>query len=382
MKFFHLSDLHIGKTVNEFSMLEDQAFVFEQILGHVRAQRPDAVAVAGDVYDKSIPGIAAVRLYDDFLTQLAAENVPVLVISGNHDSPERLEFGGRLMEKSNVYVYGAYDGSVHTVRLEDEWGPVVFHLLPFVRPAAVRGFFPERQIENYEDAVSAAVSGDVLNTAERNILVAHQTVTYKGQALIRSESETDPVGGIGGVDAGIFAAYDYVALGHFHAPQSVGRKNIRYAGSPLKYSLSEEKHTKTVTMVEMKEKGNIEVTQYPLAPLRDMRSIKGKIGELTKEEVVHAANSDDYIYVTLTDEQEAVGAHSRLRSVYPHVMEIRFDNARTRASSDFSVAAAPDVKTAEELFGDFYKEQNGMPLNETQQKTIQALLDRKGGALP
>ena len=269
MKLIHLSDLHIGKRVNEFSMIEDQKYILNQILEIIREEEPDAVLIAGDIYDKSVPSAEAVEVFDDFLVSLAEAELPVFLISGNHDSAERLSFGGRILEKSRIHVSPVYHGETAPVTLRDSWGPVRVFLLPFVKPSQVRAFFPDREIETYTDAVAAAVESMDVDEKERNVLITHQFVT----GSVRCESEELSVGGTDNVDAGVFEAFDYVALGHLHGPQSAGKETVRYCGSPLKYSFSEVRHQKSVTVLELREKGQVTVKTRPLTPRRDLETI-------------------------------------------------------------------------------------------------------------
>ena len=255
MKLIHLSDLHLGKRVNEFSMIEDQEYILREILGIVREEEPDGVLIAGDIYDKSVPSVEAVELFDDFLKRLARQKTPVFIISGNHDSPERLAFAAELIEPSGIYIAPAYNGKVAPVSLSDAHGEVHIYMLPFIKPVHVRRIFPEDKVESYTDAVRAAIAHMNVAESERNILMTHQFVT----GAARSDSEDICVGGSDNVDASVFQVFDYVALGHIHGPQNAGGEKARYCGSPLKYSFSEAGHRKSVTVVEMEEKGQVKV---------------------------------------------------------------------------------------------------------------------------
>lgn len=381
MKFFHLADLHIGKTVNGFSMLEDQRFIFAQVIEYIATEQPDAVLLCGDIYDKTVPGADAVALYDDLLTALAGTGVPALVISGNHDSPERLAFAGRLLESSGIHMYGQFDGSLHAVTLADAFGEVDFYMLPFIRPAAVRPFFPDASIESYTDAVTAALEGAATGAKKRSVLLAHQYVTSRGEEPLRAESETEPVGGLNAVDAALFAPFCYVALGHLHGAQKIGSERVRYGGSPLKYSFSEWRQQKSVAMVELNAEGGVQTTLLPLSPRHDMRKIRGPIDALLRADVVNEVDPLDYLHITLTDEQHPPDAHGRLRAVYPNMMDIEFDNSRTRAASAFTGDAAVEQKTAAELLADFFAEQNGRPMNPAQQALAETLLRKAEGTL-
>lgn len=373
MKFLHLADLHLGKRVNGFSMLEDQAHILRQILAILDDEQPDGVLIAGDVYDKSVPSVEAVELLDSFLTELRARGVPVLLISGNHDSPERLAFGGRVMDSCGIHISPVYDGALAPVTLHDEFGPVHVWLLPFVKPAHVRRWFPDADIESYTDAVAEAVAHMDIDTAARNVLVTHQFVT--GGA--RSGSEELSVGGTDNVDSGVFAPFDYVALGHLHGAQHIGRETIRYAGSPLKYSFSEARQHKSVTVVTLGEKGDVQVRTVALTPLRELREIRGSYDELTARSFYeHTTYRSDYLHLILTDEQDVFDAMSRLRTIYPYLMTLDYDNARTRAAGGMSVPAETERRTPLELFEALYTRQNHRPMSEVQRAYIAQLMEQ------
>lgn len=373
MKFLHLADLHLGKRVNGFSMLEDQAHILRQILAILDDEQPDGVLIAGDVYDKSVPSVEAVGLLDGFLTELRARGVPVLLISGNHDSPERLAFGGRVMDSCGIHISPVYDGALAPVTLQDAFGPVHVWLLPFVKPAHVRRWFPDADIESYTDAVAEAVAHMDIDTAARNVLVTHQFVT--GGA--RSGSEELSVGGTDNVDSGVFAPFDYVALGHLHGAQHIGRETIRYAGSPLKYSFSEARQHKSVTVVTLGEKGDVQVRTVALTPLRELREIRGSYNELTARSFYeHTTYRSDYLHLILTDEQDVFDAMSRLRTIYPYLMTLDYDNARTRAAGGMSVPAETERRTPSELFEALYLRQNHRPMSEVQRAYIAQLMEQ------
>lgn len=373
MKFLHLADLHLGKRVNGFSMLEDQAHILRQILAILDDEQPDGVLIAGDVYDKSVPSVEAVELLDGFLTELRARGVPVLLISGNHDSPERLAFGGRVMDSCGIHISPVYDGALAPVTLHDTFGPVHVWLLPFVKPAHVRRWFPDADIESYTDAVAEAVAHMDIDTAARNVLVTHQFVT--GGA--RSGSEELSVGGTDNVDSGVFAPFDYVALGHLHGAQHIGRETIRYAGSPLKYSFSEARQHKSVTVVTLGEKGDVQVRTVALTPLRELREIRGSYDELTARSFYeHTTYRSDYLHLILTDEQDVFDAMSRLRTIYPYLMTLDYDNARTRAAGGMSVPAETERRTPLELFEALYQRQNHRPMSEVQRAYIAQLMEQ------
>ena len=373
MKFLHLADLHLGKRVNGFSMLEDQAHILRQILAILDDEQPDGVLIAGDVYDKSVPSVEAVGLLDGFLTELRARGVPVLLISGNHDSPERLAFGGRVMDSCGIHISPVYDGALAPVTLQDAFGPVHVWLLPFVKPAHVRRWFPDADIESYTDAMAEAVAHMDIDTAARNVLVTHQFVT----GGTRSSSEELSVGGTDNVDSGVFAPFDYVALGHLHGAQHIGRETIRYAGSPLKYSFSEVRQHKSVTVVTLGEKGDVQVRTVALTPLRELREIRGSYDELTARSFYeHTTYRSDYLHLILTDEQDVFDAMSRLRTIYPYLMTLDYDNARTRAAGGMSVPAEAERHTPLELFEALYQRQNHQPMSEVQREYIAQLMEQ------
>ena len=370
MKLMHLSDLHLGKIVNGFSMLEDQKYILAQILELARSERPDGVLIAGDVYDKRVPAAEAVGVLDGFLTDLA-QIAPVFVISGNHDSAERLAFGGRLMTAAGVYVSPVYDGTVRTVELADEFGPVQIHLLPFLKPVQVRRFFPEAEIANYTDAVRTALSYIDRADGARHVLVTHQLVT--GAALCDSEELS--IGGSENVDAEVFEGFDYVALGHLHGPQRAGGDHIRYCGTPLKYSFSEEKHHKSVTMVTLGEKGSVQIDTLPLKPLRDLKVIRGNYQELMARSYYQNTDlPESYLHIILTDEEDVPEALGRMRQVYPYIMKLTYDNTRTRDQQNPLDQRVDARKTPLELFRQLYEAQNNQPMTEQQDEFLARLI--------
>lgn len=370
MKFIHLSDLHLGKRVNEYSMLEDQKYILTKVINIIDEENPDGVLIAGDIYDKSVPGAEAVQLFDDFLYRLSERKLQVFVISGNHDSPERLAFGGRLMDRSGVHLSPVYDGTVSCVDLEDAYGKVHVYMLPFLKPSHVRRFYPEENIETYTEAVRTALLNMPTEPAERNVLLTHQFVT----GAERSESEELSVGGSDHVDALVFQGFDYVALGHIHGPQNAGTDHIRYCGTPLKYSFSEAGHQKSVTIVELGEKGSLSVRTAPLKPRHDLRKIRGTYMELTARSFYEGAPVDDYLHVTLTDEEDVPDAAGKLRVIYPNLMKLDYDNERTRAHIQIMDAEAADRKTPLELFMEFYEKQNGQPMKKEQKEFSMELI--------
>ena len=377
MKFLHLSDLHLGKRVNEFPMLADQKAILAQILKIADDERPNAVLIAGDVYDKSVPPVEAVELFDDFLVKLAARKLPVYVIGGNHDSPERLAFCNRLIDASGIHISPAYGGDVRPLSLADGYGKVNIYMLPFVKPANVRRYFPEEQIESYTDAVRVAISKMQVNAAERNLLVTHQFVT----GAARCDSEEISVGGADNVDLSVFDAFDYVALGHIHGAQNISPR-VRYCGTPLKYSFSEAKQQKSVTVAELKEKGTLEIRTVPLTPERDMHEIRGTYEEIaSKNFYENTTYRSDYMHVTLTDETDVPDAMAKLRAIYRNLMTLSYDNTRTRARTELGAAAETEKKTPLDLFAEFYEKQNGVPMDEEQRAFVRELIEKEGDAI-
>lgn len=436
MKFIHLADLHIGKRVNAFPMLEDQRYILKQILTILREEQPDGgVILAGDIYDKAIPSAEAVELFDEFLTHLAALRLRVFIIAGNHDSPERIAFGNRLMDRSGIYLSPVYDGHVKRITCPDTASavtlsaanavdpnagtrpvtsasvalsaanavdlnagthsvesvstsaaastcpPVDVYLLPFLKPANVRRFYPEETIESYTDAMRVAIAHMDIDPTHRNLLVTHQFVT----GASRSDSEDISVGGSDNVDASVFAPFDYVALGHLHGPQQMGEEGgpiIRYAGTPLKYSFSEARHHKSVTVVEIGEKkadGVVDVCigTRELRPLHDMREIRGSYEELTLRANYEGTATDDYIHATLTDEIEVPDAARHLQVIYPNLMKLDYDNARTRGQGSERLELEQlEEKSPLDLFSELFEKQNHKEMTEEQARYIEAQMEK------
>ena len=373
MKLIHLSDLHLGKRLNDFSLGEDQEYILNQILGIVESEAPDAVVIAGDVYDKAIPSVEAVGLFDEFLVRLAKLNTQIFVISGNHDSPERIAFGNRLLDAAGLHLSPVYSGRVEPITLEDAFGPVHFYLLPFVKPLHVRRFYPDDPTDTYTQALSAAVEHMDIDESQRNILVTHQFVT----GAARSDSEELCVGGADNVDSAVFQVFDYVALGHIHSPQHCGSEKVRYCGTPLKYSFSEVKDQKSVTVAELKEKGNLTIRTVPLKPLRELVELRGTFAELTdKSFYEHTTWQTDYTHLTLTDEEDIPDAIGKLRLIYQGLMKLDYDNARTRSNGEITGAEAQRARSPLELFADFYALQNNRPMTQEQLVFVEELLSR------
>lgn len=389
MKFLHLSDLHIGKRVNEFSMLEDQKYILNQILTLADREKVDGVWIAGDIYDKTVPSAEAVQLFDDFLTSLVRRGLLCFIISGNHDSAERIAFGARLVERCGVHLSPVFDGTIAPIELEDKYGKIRIYLLPFLKPAHVRQAYPEAKVESYQDAVQVVVDWicGCLNAGDegqehnggmaweadcRNVILAHQFIT----GALRCESEELSVGGLDQISAEVFKDFDYVALGHLHMPQTVGRENIRYCGTPLKYSFSEAAGEKSVTVVELKEKGNTSWYTIPLKPRRDLREIRGTYMELTALENYKDTNVEDYLHITLTDEEDVPDALGKLRSIYPNIMKLDYDNLRTRSSQMILAEETVEKKLPIELFEELYKLQNNQEMSPEQKKFAEEMMEK------
>lgn len=371
MKFVHLGDLHLGKSVNEFSMIQDQEYILKQILDIVKNENVDGVLIAGDVYDRSVPSEEAVRLFNYFLTELNREKKKVFVISGNHDSHVRLEFGSEILKEKEIYIEGEYKGSIPCVDLKDAYGPLHVYLMPYVKASMVSHYFPEKDIHSYEEAFQAVMETCDLCQEERNLILAHQYVAgYEEEpAFAGSEQLTESVGTIDRVSSRWFDAFDYVALGHIHRGQKVGRDTCRYAGAPLKYSLKDrEIHSeKSVPVVECREKGQIEVKLLPLKPLREIRHIKGTLKSLME----HAVDRDDYIYATLTDETMQFDAMARLREVYPNTMKLEYDNQETRKLLEEDQIFDTEDQSFQELVYGFYQLMNGKEPEEKEWELIE-----------
>lgn len=371
MKFIHISDLHLGKRVNEFSMLEDQAYILNEIFDIIQAEQPDGVLIAGDVYDKPVPPAEAVQLFDDFLVRLSNLRLQVFIISGNHDSAERLAFGSRLMGKSGIHFSPVYDGDIGPFTMEDRHGPLDVYMIPFLKPAHVRRFFPEAAIESYIDSMRTVIGALPLDLARRNVVLTHQFVTR----AVRSESEELSVGGADNVDASVFDAFDYVALGHIHRPQRVTRDTVRYCGTPLKYSFSEAGHDKSVTIVEFRSKGDVSIRTVPLKPLRDMREIKGTYDELTRKSFYEGTDyQESYMHITLTDEEDIPDAIGKLRTIYRNIMKLDYDNARTRSNMEITATEDMEQKSPLDLLDELYEKQNNQPMSRDQQDFAQQLI--------
>ena len=381
MKLFHLSDLHIGRRIGELSLIEDQRHILGEVLSACDEEMPDGVLIAGDVYDRTLPSVEAVDLLDDFLNDLIDRGLSIFIISGNHDSPQRLGFGNKIFEKSGIHIQGTFDGTLAKKTLQDEFGEVNIYLMPYIKPPMVRPFF-EFDIESYEDAVAAVFCTAQIEESSRNIIVAHQFVTHGSAQPEISDSENISVGGLDNIDTSLFSVFDYVALGHLHKPQYIGHEHIRYTGSPLKYSFSESLHKKSLTVVELRAKGNLEIRTIPLKPLRDMREIKGPLKDLLDAGLENPEGRNDLIHATVTDEEELFDVLGQLRNVYPNILRLDFENSRTALPVTNS-SAGHDVENRSplELFTDFYMSCNNVEMTERQILMMKKVFDDTGELL-
>ena len=381
MKFLHISDLHLGKQLAEYSLLEDQRYILRQILDIVADRQPDAVVVAGDLYDKPVPPAEAVTVLDWFITSLTEMGVALLMISGNHDSPERLDFGSGLFEEKGVYLVGQFNGAPKKVTLGKPDDQADFYLLPFIRPGNVRPFYPDEEIKSYDDAMRCVMKNLPLSKEIPSVLVAHQFVTAGGVSPERSESEVISLGGTDNVDVSNFISFQYVALGHIHRPQRLTRDSVRYAGSPLKYSFSEAEYDKSVVMVTLNGMEEPSIELIPLVPMRDLRRIRGPLDKLLSDEVAAASNREDYLHVTLTDTEPVADPLYRLRQVYPNIMRLSFSSSLEEEEVEIAACEEVEHRTPPQLFAEFYNQMQGEPLSEEDGKLVLRLMEKVWGHL-
>lgn len=381
MKFLHISDLHLGKQLAEYSLLEDQRYILRQILDIVADRQPDAVVVTGDLYDKPVPPAEAVTVLDWFITSLTEMGVALLMISGNHDSPERLDFGSGLFEEKGVYLVGQFNGVPKKVTLGKPDDQADFYLLPFIRPGNVRPFYPDEEIKSYDDAMRCVMKHLTLSKEIPSVLVAHQFVTAGGVSPERSESEVISLGGTDNVDVSNFISFQYVALGHIHRPQRLTRDSVRYAGSPLKYSFSEAEYDKSVVMVTLNGMEEPSIELIPLVPMRDLRRIRGPLDKLLSDEVAAASNREDYLHVTLTDTEPVADPLYRLRQVYPNIMRLSFSSSLEEEEVEIAACEEVEHRTPPQLFAEFYNQMQGEPLSEEDGKLVLRLMEKVWGHL-
>ena len=374
MKLMHLSDLHLGKLVLEQSMIDDQKYILNQIIDIVKKEQVDIVLIAGDVYDKSIPTIEAVNLFSDFLTRLYKLKVLVFVISGNHDSKDRLSFGNELFVDNGIYIEGIFNGNLRCETINDKDGKLNIYMLPFIKPVEIKRFYPDEIIDTYEDAIKCILKHSSINKAERNIIMVHQFVTSLGEDVIRSDSESISLGGIDNIDVTLFKDFDYVAMGHIHGPQKVGRETARYSGSPLKYSFSEVNQKKSVCIIEFNSKEDINISKIPLIPIRDMRVIKGPFDKLISKEIVNLENKNDYLDVVLTDDDYIINAIGKLRKFYPNILKLEYENKISSNEVSDNIDIDKSNMSPIDLFSEFYKMQNGIELPAKKRKIIEEVI--------
>lgn len=374
MKLVHLSDLHLGKRIHEYSLIEDQEYILKKIAEIIADEKPDCVIIAGDVYDKTVPPASAVELFDDFLFRLSKIDTQVFIISGNHDSPERLSFCSRLIDRSGIHFSPVYANNTKPFTLNDEYGEINIYMLPFIKPANVRAFFPDKEISSYEDAVKAALDAMNIDVSKRNVLVTHQFVT----GAQRSDSEEISVGGTDNISAEVFADFDYTALGHIHSPQNIGSEKLRYCGTPLKYSFSEVNHKKSVTVAELGKKGECTQRYIPLIPLHDMKEIRGSYDEVTSRKYYEGTSlRTDYLRIILTDDDYIPDVKSKLGVIYTNLMTVEYDNRRTRSMAELELEdIKTEIKSPLENFSDFYTKMNNTEMTDEQKKFIEELIEQ------
>ncbi len=379
MRFFHISDLHIGKKLREKDISDDQVYILKEIIRLVDDHKPDGVLIAGDVYDRSVPPASALNIFNDFITELETRDVKVFIISGNHDSPDRLQFAKDILSKSDVYIAGSFDGHLDKVTMEDEYGKVNVYMLPFIKPSSVANFYKYEVVDSYDKALRLVIDSAKIDTDERNILISHQFVTNLGKEPETSESESVRIGGLDNIEVSAFDSFDYVALGHLHKPQKVGRETVRYCGTPLKYSFSEANHTKSVTMVSMEDKGKITINKLPLTPLKDMYIIKDTLDNLLQKQE-YTQYSDQYIYAIITDEEDLFDPIGQLRSIYDNILLLEIENRKSQYIND-DLAYEGDIKEKDplELFKEFYFLQNNEEISDKQENILMKTLDQLGG---
>ena len=368
MKFLHMSDLHIGKSVNGFSMLDEQRNFFAQAIGYIRSEKPKAVIIAGDIYDRAVPSVEAVKAFDDFLTELAGQEAILLLVAGNHDSPERISYANRLLLDQGLYISGSFKPTLERAVIADEHGPVSIWMLPFFKPTTLKGMYGAKEHSSYSDALRAVLNAQDIDYEGRNVLISHQFYAKAGIEPVLSDSEINPVGGIDAIDAEIVRKFDYVALGHLHGSQSVGYDHIRYAGSPVKYSFSEIKQEKSIICAELGKKGDLSVKRLPISPIHDMREIRGKLSDLISADSAYSDSNEDYIKAVLTDEEEIIDPMGKIRSAYPNAMSLSFDNYRSNSAHAISLYSEAESGRLSyfDMFMQLFLETNGSVMSEEQ----------------
>ncbi len=381
MKLLHISDLHIGKKLREADFTQDQIYILDEIIQIIDNEKPDGIMIAGDIYDRSVPPANAVILFDDFLTKLEKRNLKVFIVSGNHDSPERLNYGKEILGKNQIYIAGTFHGEIDKVILEDEYGILNVYMLPYIKPSVVSNYYKEKEISTYEAAARLVIESTNVDQSQRNILIAHQFVTNAGAEPERSDSEVLSIGGLDNIDVSVFDAFDYVALGHIHGPQKIGRDCVRYSGTPLKYSFSECNQKKSVTCIEIGEKNQIKINLIPLHPLKDMRVLKDKLDNLLNDKKYLDGNCEDYIHAIITDEEDLYDPIGKLRTVYPNILLLEVENAKSKVNENSKTSASGDVasRSPMDLFREFYINQNNVDLTETQEEVLKQIMEEISG---
>lgn len=372
MKLAHISDLHLGKTLYNYSLIEDQEYILEQIVGILVEKKVDVLMIAGDVFDKNVAPEAGLKVFRKFLNRLVESKIKVLIISGNHDSAERLTFGGEFMTEKGIFFSKVYDGQIDPVSFEDEYGPVNFYLLPFIKPQIVNHYIEGNEIDTYEEAVQFAVKNMNINTSERNVILAHQNIL----SAKRCESEENIIGGLDAVSDAVFKDFDYTALGHIHSQQKIGKNNVFFCGTPLKYSVSEFDQEKKMPIISLAEKSKLDIEMIPLIPKRDLRKITGTLDEILSNAKKDPNNHEDFIDITLTNEDEVMDAMASLRTVYPNVLKLSYDNKASRAAENVEKFSGVNEKKPLEIFEAFYQSRRGTEMNDEQKNYIQALIEK------
>ena len=379
MKFMHLGDLHLGKSLCDFDLIEDQKYILEEILEIIKEESVDALLIAGDVYDKSVPSEAATHLLDWFLRSLSERKIKTFIISGNHDSDERLNFGSSLFKSNGIFISSLFKGELFKKTLEDEYGEINVFLLPFVKASEVRHFYPDEKIENYDDAVRTVIDKANVDATKRNIIISHQFVAGQGSDPKLSGSEgvaCQTVGTVEKIPASVFDDFDYAALGHIHGAQSVGRKEVRYSGSPLKYSLSEANNSKSVPIITLGKKGMIDISLHELKPMRDLRHLKGQLQTLL--DTKNVCGTEDFIYATLTDEDVIDGAMGIFRQTYKNTVRIDYDNSHTKAIENINISEVTTARSYDELISEFYKKMYGTDISEEEMEVMKKIAKEVG----
>lgn len=366
MRLIHLADLHIGKRVKGYSLIEDQKHILNQIIKVATEEKVDGIIIAGDIYDNSVPSIEAVNLFDDFICKINEKGIKCFIVSGNHDNVYRISFASQIMSKSGIFVAKRYNGKFTPIVINED---INIWLLPFIRPFEVREHFNEFQTSDYEEMMKTVLNHSEIDENKINILVAHQFVTCNGSEPERSESETVSLGTIDNIDVSVFDKFDYVALGHIHKSQAMGRNVVRYAGSPLKYSFSEKNDKKSIVILDI-EKKNINIKFEEFKPLRDMIEVSGYFSEIVKNE-----RCEDYVKIILKDEDFIVDVKNKLEAIYPNIMEISYDNTYSKSISEMNFDNGEKQQTPFDLFKTFYYTQNSRNMDEKQENIINDVLN-------